>query len=148
MLSFQATLRRLRTLFALAALAFTWSCSGETGTDPNAPFGGDYFLKTVNSTPLPRTITLSGGTVRLNSMRLSIAQGGSYELTADYTPLTYTGPLQTEALGTWLHDATTGYVALRNPAGLTWVVGTSNGNTLTLSTTDTTLPVEVYVYQR
>ena len=134
-------------MFTLALIVLASSCSGG-GTDPNTPFGGDYFLKSVNSIPLPRTITISGGTVRLNSLRLSILADGSYKETADYTPLTYTGDLQTEALGTWIHVEQSGLVTLQDPAGLPWATGSSSGNTLTLRITPNSTPVETWVFKR
>ena len=139
--------RQFTTLITLAVIALASGCS-DSATDPNAPFGGAYLLKTVNGTPLPRTITISGGTVRLNSMRLSIQQDGSYKQTADYTPLTYTGDVQTEALGTWMHDEATGSVVLRDQAGYPWAVGSSKRNTLTVTTALGTAAAETWVYQR
>ena len=138
--------RRCAAVFALAVVALTSSCSGG-GTEPNTPFGGDYFLKSVNSVPLPRTITISGGTVQLISLRLSILADSSYTETAVYKPLTYTGDVQTEAAGTWIHTET-GAVILQDQAGLAWASGAESGNTLTLRITPNSTPVETWVFRR
>ena len=147
MLSPSTLRRRCAAVFALAVVAFTSSCSGGA-TEPNTPFGGDYFLKSVNSVPLPRTITISGGTVQLISLRLSILADSSYTETAVYKPLTYTGDVQTEATGTWIHTEQTGAVILQDQAGLAWVSGTESGNTLLLKVTPNSTPVETWAFQR
>jgi len=140
--------RRCTTISALAFLVLASSCGGDSGTNPNAPFGGDYFLKSINSTSLPATIAIEGGTVRLNSMRLSILQDGSYKQHGDYTALTYTGPVQSDADGTWTRDSLTGVVELKNPAGFPWAGGTASGNTLTLTQTFVVGTPTTWVYQR
>ena len=148
-MSFPSSLRRHgSTLFALASIVFAASCGGDSGTNPNAPFGGDYLLKTINGKPLPATIGISGGTVQLNSMRLTILQDGSYTQHGDYTPLTYSGTVQNDAVGTWSRDSTNGAIALMDPAGFPWAAGTASGNMLTLTQTFVVGTGTTWVYQR
>ena len=146
---FKSSMRsRCATLFVLAVTVLASSCGGDSGTNPNAPFGGDYFLKTINGKTLPATIGISGGTVQLNSMRLSILQDGSYAQHGDYTPLTYSGTVQNDAVGTWSRDSTNGAIALMDPAGFPWAAGTTSGNTLTLTQTFVVGTPTTWVYQR
>jgi hypothetical protein len=139
--------RSLRALAAIGLLTLV-ACSGDTGTDPNAPFGGDYALKTVDGAPLPRTIYLSGGSLRLNGMVLSILQDSTYHLVADYSRIAYDGPIQNETAGRWTKEEDTGFVSLQDEAGLTWATGESAGNTLTLTRIDTPTGAELWVFRR
>jgi hypothetical protein len=141
-------MQRLRKSVALVALVLASGCSGDGGTNPFAPFGGVYALKTVNGAPLPRTVTISGGTIRLDAMHLSIMQDGTYELSGDYTPITYQGPVQNEAFGTYTFVPETKSVSLTNEVGQVWAAGTTVGNTLTLTTVNSIQPSETYVYKR
>ena len=128
-------MRRLVEAFAVVAcLAACSSGSGETITDPDAPFGGVYALRLLNAAELPLyfspawypgqgstrgvqyTTLLSGdllvrpdGTYMWSTLLEEVVAKPQTTLTGEYVVLR----IRREANGTWTYEPSTGAVSLQ-----------------------------------